>query len=70
MKLIRFGNKGQEKPGVLINGTRRDCSSHFTDWNRDFFDNDGLPELQKLVDLAATYKNNVVAAECELDKGR
>jgi 2-keto-4-pentenoate hydratase/2-oxohepta-3-ene-1,7-dioic acid hydratase in catechol pathway len=50
MKLIRFGEKGQEKPGVLINGKRKDCSAHFTDWNRDFFNDNGLVELQKLVD--------------------
>ena len=49
MKLIRFGAKGQEKPGVLIDGVRKDCSAHFSDWNRDFFQNDGLNKLQALL---------------------
>ena len=55
MKLIRFGQKGQEKPGVFIEGIRYDCSAHFKDWNRDFFLNDGLNELQELLN---TGKNN------------
>ena len=50
MKLIRFGDKGQEKPGVLINDERRDCSAHFPDWNRDFFQNGGLNKLKDLLD--------------------
>lgn len=45
MKLIRFGEKGLEKPGVLSNGKRYDCSAHFNDWNHDFFQNDGLTWL-------------------------
>ncbi|MEM7374895.1 MAG: fumarylacetoacetate hydrolase family protein [Bacteroidota bacterium] len=48
MKLIRYGNKGEEKPGILLNGKRHDCSAHFSDWNRDFFVNDGLQQLQAL----------------------
>ena len=49
MKLIRFGNKGNEKPGVEISGRRFDCSGFFEDWNRDFFINDGLQALQDLL---------------------
>jgi 2,4-diketo-3-deoxy-L-fuconate hydrolase len=49
MKLIRFGNKGSEKPGVLLDGKRMDCSAHFEDWNRDFFNGGGLKILQDLV---------------------
>ncbi len=45
MKLIRFGAKGSEKPGVLIDGVRKDCSAYFEDWNRDFFANNGLADL-------------------------
>lgn len=45
MKLIRFGAKGSEKPGVLIDGVRKDCSAYFEDWNRDFFANNGLAHL-------------------------
>jgi len=49
MHLIRFGEKGQEKPGVLIDGERRDCSQHFDDWNYDFFVNNGLNKLAALL---------------------
>ena len=49
MKLIRFGNKGNEKPGVELSGKRFDCSGFFEDWNRDFFANDGLQALQDLL---------------------
>ncbi|WP_339652690.1 fumarylacetoacetate hydrolase family protein [uncultured Salegentibacter sp.] len=49
MKLIRFGPKGQEKPGVYIDGTRYDFSWHFEDWNREFFINDGLNKLKEIL---------------------
>jgi 2,4-didehydro-3-deoxy-L-rhamnonate hydrolase len=49
MKLIRFGNKGQEKPGLLIDGVRKDCSAHFQDWNREFFQSGGLKKLESLI---------------------
>lgn len=59
MKLIRFGEKGKERPGILINGKRKDCSAQFADWNRDFFNNNGLVELQKLIDQSAQQLPNV-----------
>lgn len=50
MKLIRFGAPGAEKPGVLLeNGSRKDCSAGFTDWDRRFFQNDGLQRLQDFI---------------------
>jgi len=49
MKLIRFGNKGNEKPGILDNDNkRRDASNLFNDWNNDFFENDGLTKLEEI----------------------
>lgn len=45
MQLIRFGEKGSEKPGVLIQGKRKDCSSEFEDWNRAFFQDNGIGKL-------------------------
>ncbi|MEO6818882.1 MAG: fumarylacetoacetate hydrolase family protein [Ginsengibacter sp.] len=48
MKLIRFGKKGFEKPGIEINGKRLDCSAHFADWNHDFFQENGISKLKKL----------------------
>ncbi len=50
MKLIRFGDKGAEKPGVIVNGERKDCSGHFEDWNQKFFMDDGLERLSQLID--------------------
>jgi len=56
MKLIRFGDKENERPGVLIDGRRRDCSAHFKDWNRNFLNNDGL---RKLKDILTTNSKNL-----------
>ncbi len=50
MKLIRFGQKGNEKPGILLNGIRKDCSAFFEDWNQDFFNSNGLVELKKVLE--------------------
>lgn len=49
MKLIRFGNIGAEKPGVLLNGKRKDLSHFFSDWNNAFFKNNGLEKLRELL---------------------
>ena len=50
MKLIRFGERGMEKPGVILpDDTRKDLSSHFSDWDRDFFQNKGLGKLDNLL---------------------
>jgi len=49
MKLIRFGEKNQEKPGVIIDGVRRDCSTYFEDWDNAFFSNNGLEKLSELL---------------------
>ena len=46
MKLIRFGDLGQEKPGVqLSDGTRIDVSGAVKDYDEDFFASDGLSRL-------------------------
>ena len=50
MKLIRFGATGHEAPGILFGERRKDCSAHFTDWNRQFFDTGGLSALAELVE--------------------
>lgn len=51
MKLIRFGEAGKEKPGILDEqGVRRDLSSFFTDWNSAFFEEDGLAKLNALLE--------------------
>ena len=43
MKLIRFGERGQEKPGLILpDGSRIDASSFVSDYDEKFFDADGL----------------------------
>ena len=49
MKLIRFGEAGQEKPGVLIGEKRLDVSSLITDYNEAFFDENGLEKLKNVL---------------------
>ncbi|TEB41275.1 ureidoglycolate lyase, partial [Flavobacterium circumlabens] len=50
MKLIRFGEIGKEKPGVLIDEKRYDVSSIVTDFNENFFEENGLEKLKKALD--------------------
>lgn len=46
MKLIRFGDSGRERPGVLDpDGRRIDVSAFAEDWNEEFFASDGLVRL-------------------------
>lgn len=50
MKLIRFGEPGKEKPGIIGEGGRRyDLSGEFDDWNRDFFNGDGLRRVREAI---------------------
>jgi len=49
MKLIRFGQRGNERPGVLIDGTRRDLSGEFRDWDGEFFAGGGLDSLRNVL---------------------
>lgn len=50
MKLIRFGNVNEERPGLLTgDGKRVDLSDHFEDWNSAFFRRGGLAELADLI---------------------
>lgn len=50
MKLIRFGEAGKEKPGVLIGEKRLDVSSIVTDYNEAFFGENGLEKLKKALE--------------------
>ncbi|GLR18694.1 fumarylacetoacetate hydrolase family protein [Portibacter lacus] len=48
MKLIRFGETGQEKPGVeLPDGKRIDTSNFGEDYNEKFFETNGIERLEK-----------------------
>ena len=51
MKLIRFGTINKEKPGVLLpDGTKLDVSAFVSDYNEDFFGDDGIEKLQSWLD--------------------
>lgn len=49
MKLIRFGEIGKEKPGVIINNTSYDVSAWFQDYDEQFFENGGLAKLEQVI---------------------
>ncbi len=49
MKLIRFGEIGKEKPGILIGDKRLDVSSVVGDYNESFFENNGLDKLSAAI---------------------
>jgi 2-keto-4-pentenoate hydratase/2-oxohepta-3-ene-1,7-dioic acid hydratase in catechol pathway len=50
MKLVRFRDNGQVKPGIIIDDAFYDASSFGEDYNEQFFESDGLSRLQKFVD--------------------
>jgi 2,4-diketo-3-deoxy-L-fuconate hydrolase len=52
MKLLRFGEAGKEKPGVLSGDERIDVSSFGEDFGESFFEADGIGRL------ASWLKNN------------
>jgi len=49
MKLIRYGNAGKEKPGVIINDAWFDVSEYIKDYDENFFENDGLSLLKTII---------------------
>ncbi|HRD57664.1 MAG TPA: fumarylacetoacetate hydrolase family protein [Ferruginibacter sp.] len=49
MKLIRFGEYGKEKPGVIVDDNWFDVSSYIEDYNEHFFEQDGLSRIKKII---------------------
>ena len=45
MKLLRFGEPGNEKPGLLVNNEILDASSFGEDYGEKFFETNGLVRL-------------------------
>jgi 2,4-didehydro-3-deoxy-L-rhamnonate hydrolase len=41
MKLFRFGDIGQEKPGIIIDEKWLNISPYMQDYNESFFENNG-----------------------------
>jgi 2,4-diketo-3-deoxy-L-fuconate hydrolase len=51
MKLIRWGEAGKEKPGLLLNdGTRLDVSNIVRDYDEKFFGDGGVDTLRRWLD--------------------
>jgi 2-keto-4-pentenoate hydratase/2-oxohepta-3-ene-1,7-dioic acid hydratase in catechol pathway len=55
MKLIRFGNEGHEKPGIIVNDIWYDVSGVVTDYNEAFFANNDIKKLQDAVAAGTTF---------------
>ncbi|WP_422354052.1 fumarylacetoacetate hydrolase family protein [Roseivirga pacifica] len=49
MKLFRYKTEEGNKTGVSINDAHYDVSSHIPEYDRDFFDADGIAKLQEIV---------------------
>lgn len=49
MKLIRYGQFGKEKTGVVIEGKNYDTSAFGQDYDEQFFQNDGINRLSTFV---------------------
>ena len=61
MKLIRFGIRGQEKPGLeLADGSRIDISNFGEDYNELFFGSDGTNRLAEWLDHNQTQCPKIV----------
>lgn len=67
MKLFRFGEIGNEKPGVIINDILYDVSQFVEDYNEYFFETDGIEKLNQLLkevqaELHPIPKNSRIAS--------
>jgi 2-keto-4-pentenoate hydratase/2-oxohepta-3-ene-1,7-dioic acid hydratase in catechol pathway len=50
MRFIRFGDPRKERPGILTaSGVRKDLSTHFADWDSDFWGGDGPQRVHELL---------------------
>ena len=55
MKLIRFGEVGNEKPGLLIQNIRYDVSALVRDYDESFFESDEIGLLKKEIETGKTF---------------
>jgi 2,4-didehydro-3-deoxy-L-rhamnonate hydrolase len=56
MKLIRFGEVGDEKPGIIIDDVKYDVSQFVDDYDEFFFETGGIEKLSETLD---EVKNNL-----------
>ena len=62
MKLIKFGQQGSEKPGVILsNGTTIDVSAFTPDFDEAFFESSGLERLSAWLEMNASNAPQVPA---------
>ena len=66
MKLLRYGNKGSEKPAALDkNGKIRDLSSHIKDFNPETLNFETLTKLRKIdLDTLPEVSNSTRIGSC------
>ncbi|MGA8216154.1 MAG: fumarylacetoacetate hydrolase family protein [Candidatus Sulfotelmatobacter sp.] len=63
MKLIRFGEPGKERPGLIMeDATRLDVSNCVQDYDEAFFANDGLTRLKQWLKENSTSASQVAAS--------
>ena len=63
MKLIRFGEPGKERPGLILeDDVRLDCSSCVRDYDEAFFENDGFSQLKQWLKENARSAPRVAAS--------
>lgn len=63
MKLIRYGNIGEEKTGIAIGDALYDTSAFGEDYNEHFFESGGLERLQRFLDANQSNLSEVPAGE-------
>ncbi len=68
MKLIRFGEVGREKPGVIVNDKCFDVSTWITDYDETFFENNGIEVLENLLATKTLPEVEVVRYGCPVKR--
>ena len=63
MKLIRFGQPGQEKPGVHMDGVNYDVSGFIKDYDAFFFSHGGVPHLAWMIGQYDTMLPKIAEGE-------
>jgi len=55
MKLIRFGEPGNEKPGIYLNEKRYDLSGALKDYDEPFFASNGMDRLKNILQQSSNF---------------
>jgi 2,4-didehydro-3-deoxy-L-rhamnonate hydrolase len=68
MKLIRFGEKGKEKPGILKDDVYYDVSAIVKDYDEEFFADDGIKNLSRREVTSFPKLANTIRLGCPVAK--